>query len=86
MDIHCIKCGEPVDNDYLHEVAEDNGKSYHENLSAFYTDGCTALEMQCNDIPNHKAAQVSSLARDLMGDDVDGIASMLEDAEYMGLM
>ena len=28
MDIYCRKCGEPWDNDELHEQAAENGSTY----------------------------------------------------------
>lgn len=82
-DVLCIKCGEPFDADEFHDW---DGKTYDENRSAFFTQGCAGIGMTCNDVPNHGAAQVSSALYDLMGDDLDGILSGMEDAEMFGLL
>ena len=73
----------------------DDGK-YHQELydkfylsvkNDFYKRGCKALGYDHNEIHPHKnAALLSSMLMDIMGDDIDGIASELEDAEYMGLI
>ena len=89
MDIRCPKCGEPWDIDSLHEEADYQGRTFKEIRNEFVSKGCgSALGNAewCDSHANSSAANIASLAFDLMGDDVDGVASMLEDAEQMGLL
>lgn len=90
MDIYCITCGEPWEIDVLHETAEEKGNSFKEVLHDFYSRGCNAVdgrskEGNCNDDPISEAPLYMSALIDILGDDVDGIASGMEDAEYDGL-
>lgn len=87
MDIRCTKCGEPWDIESLHDEADYREVSFDDIRSEFSRVGCRALGCECNaaTLGGH-AATVASLAEELMGDDIDGIASMLEDAEFMGLL
>jgi hypothetical protein len=84
-DIYCHICGEPVEIAELHYVAEDFNSTFGDVLEAFTADGCDALGGICNPVPDTRRAYVASIAAELMGDDVDGIASMMEDAGYMGM-
>lgn len=87
MDVFCPRCGEPVDPDYFHDVAEENGTSYRQVSRDFQSRGCEALgEPRCERAPDSLRAEVSAAMFDLMGDDVDGVASMMDDFEYMGLL
>lgn len=84
MDIHCVKCGEPIDLMELHDIP---GKTWRQAKDAFFTLGCEGIGMTCSEPPsNPKAANISSIAHDLLGDDIDAIAGMMEDAEIMGLL
>lgn len=100
MDIRCPKCGEPWDLDSLHdEVADrkacaDAGDpdpvdiTFDSVRKDFYRRGCAALTSfggHCNPEVNGKAATLASAAYDILGDDLDGAACMLEDAEAAGL-
>lgn len=63
--------------------------------SEFYSKGCNALLTFMGrteadwcvrpDKPGMQRGDAMSALADLMGDDLDGIASMMEDAEYMGM-
>lgn len=44
MDVYCPYCGEPWENDYLHEVALERGTDYYELLNDFICRGCPVLE------------------------------------------
>lgn len=44
MDIYCPRCGEPWDNDSLHEAAQEHGSTYEAIKTAFRTLGCSAIE------------------------------------------
>ena len=61
----------------------------------FYRKGCNALLSFMGrasadwcvrpDTPGMQRGDAMSVLADLMGDDLDGIASMMDDAEYMGM-
>ena len=93
MDIKCPVCGEPWDMDELHErIAEQypdqpwrlDGKFeqseydrfYDEARLAFRTSGCKYFGTQHADTTADPAI---GEIMDLMGDDLDGAASLLED-------
>lgn len=96
MDIRCPKCGEPWDLDSLHDEVADR-KQWADNPATetfdsvckdFYTRGCEALTSfggRCNPEVDAKAATLASVTYDVLGDDIDGAAAMLEDAEVFGL-
>lgn len=96
MDIRCRKCGEPWDYDVLHEeaeyrVAEGTAGEYGAVFSAvrrdFTKSGCAALSAYgpalCSGGTAHPGIGV---IYELLGDDIDGAASLLEDAEYLGML
>jgi hypothetical protein len=86
MDIYCPKCGEPWDNDELHYVAEENDTTYKATLDEFQKIGCGVFDGQpCADPADRRRALVMSVGFEIMGDDVDGIAVMMEDAEAFGM-
>ena len=85
MDIRCTTCGEPWDTDTIHEIAHEEEVSYSEALDLFRKHGCTVLGARHNTTPDADAAHLSTLAFELMGDDIDGVAAMLDDAEALGL-
>lgn len=58
---------------------------YEPVLKEFQVNGCAAFGMPHNTVENRKIGEVANLAYEMMGDDMDGAQSMLEDAEYMGL-
>lgn len=83
MDIYCSKCGEPWEIDSIHDVAEELQFSFDETMKAFKKQGCEILGASHGPINENRAAAVSVLF-DIMGDDVDGIAAMLEDFDVDG--
>lgn len=86
MDLYCPKCGEPVDNDEFHLIAEEDGSTYQKVLRAFQLKGCEAVGLSCS-TPSTETDRTFGLTRqdaagalyDLLGDDADGAAAMLED-------
>lgn len=99
-DIYC-KCGEPWDLDTIHEeIAADHDRStwltdgrYDEAKYAklfakyrakFRKDGCEMFGTGHSNC-NPSAGETFQAIDDIMGDDVDGAISMMEDAEQMGL-
>lgn len=90
MDIYCPTCGEPFDNDTLHEVAEEMDSTYAKVAADFRRRGCKALEEAWGPQPhcvpgNDGRTATASALYELMGDDMDGAAALFEDAEAMGL-
>lgn len=84
MDIRCIICGEPWDLDELRYIAEEEGLTYSKVRADFFSRGCVVLG--ANPCRATESGMVAGLIADLMGDDLDGMASMLDDAEYLGLI
>lgn len=91
MDIHCPVCAEPLDIFELHSIAD---MTYTQARDAFYNGttrdgkrvkGCAAIGMRCNTRPDGFKASASAALHDMMGDDLDGIAAMMEDADMAGM-
>jgi hypothetical protein len=87
MDIPCPICGEPWDTDEFHFAAEEQNTTYKELSHEFQRKGCEVLGggAYCEPVTNNRTAAAAAMY-ELMGDDLDGVASMLEDAEIMGLI
>lgn len=83
MDIMCRICGEPTDIDYLHDVAAEQGSTFNQVRKGFSAKGCEALGESHN---TTSASPAIGLLTDLLGDDIDGLAAELEDAEMLGLL
>jgi hypothetical protein len=88
MDITCGKCAEPTDNDSLHDAVEEGlFANYREAAAAFRSEGCTALGFSHNESTMGSfRAMVSDAMMDLLGDDMDGASSIMDDFEYMGML
>lgn len=89
MDIYCVRCGEPTDIYELHDRADRAGASFTMVQNEYYTRGCEALgypKCEREDALGGDGRISASLAMstmvDLLGDDIDGIASMMEDLGY----
>jgi hypothetical protein len=99
-DIYC-KCGEPWDLDCIHEhIAETydenkwHTKGRHDQdkyeilfkwaMTDFRKKGCELFGTSHSNASPSAGATFSAV-QDIMGDDVDGAISMMEDAEDMGL-
>jgi len=84
MDIICPRCGEPLELDALHDNPED--LPFKQALAVFRdpTRGCGQLfnGRPCEDRHSLEAARMAGALFDLYGDDVDGVASDLEDLGY----
>lgn len=93
MDLRCPICGEPWDLDSFHEVAAEQEITFKQAVDRFYEIGCSAIGWadpcqpesaevlaEAGESPfGLSPAEASRTLRDLLGDDVDGIASELED-------
>ncbi len=88
MDIYCPKCGEPWDNDSLHEAAAELNEearslgerpvTYDTVARDFRDRGCLALGERCGK-PNPEIAKAAAAVYAFSGDDMDGAASDFED-------
>lgn len=78
MDVYCKRCGEPWD---LYGV--EHGDMTDDERRRFWAgEGCP----RCYGKPVAKRpfrAEVTSVLHDLLGDDLDGLAAELDDAEFM---
>jgi hypothetical protein len=94
MDIYCPKCGEPWDIDSIHEATAELVAENHRPYDAifktllrdFQQRGCAAIGYRCSESDTETddsfgltRAEASSALYDLLGDDIDGAASMLDD-------
>jgi len=93
MDLYCPKCGEPWENDTLHDEAKASGQTYRAIGRDFQSRGCEALTSygaKHTDPPIEttdrtwglKPQEAAALMYDLLGDDLDGAAAMLDDLGY----
>lgn len=80
MDIYCTRCGEPWDTDSFHDV---DGMSWDAAIGAFRRQGCAVFGIKCERVTSARATASAALL-DLMPDDIDGVASMLDDCDAMG--
>ncbi|MCZ2109614.1 MAG: hypothetical protein LC118_08615 [Dehalococcoidia bacterium] len=76
MDIYCPVCGEPWEMDSLHDVP---GTNYATARKRFAREGCALFETSHNDPPDSETAVRSGVCFELLGDDIDGIASLMEE-------
>lgn len=78
MDLLCPKCGELWDNDSIHEEAKADGETYRTLLPRFQREGCAIFGTRHNAVQLRGADEARALY-ELLGDDADGAAAMLED-------
>ena len=74
-DLHCTKCGEPWDMDCISEPDE-----YGLTVKGSRIIACSACKWHAErgNLMAGTAAAASAM-HDLLGDDIDGVASMMED-------
>jgi hypothetical protein len=90
MDIRCPRCSEPWDLDELHYVYRGDDKiPFDEARQLFYKIGCAAMDgdtlPSCNERVDLRT-EATAVIYDLLGDDIDGAAALLDDFEYAGLL
>lgn len=71
--------------DGLHEIAEEDGISWKEARVKFNELGCKAFDGGSHSAMTDRrtdTALASAMLFDLLGDDIDGIAAMMEDMEF----
>lgn len=92
MDLRCPRCSEPWDFDSLHDAydeANDRVIPYAEALREFKRIGCGAFdgakEPTCVKVNNTRTLATETIY-DLLGDDIDGAAALLDDFEFLGML
>ena len=85
MDIYCRKCSEPWDNDELHEVAEEHGRTYDEVRELFARNGCAVFDTKCY-VPEGDEVSVVGEAFAILAElgDWDGAMSEVADLRDLG--
>lgn len=81
MDIICPICAEPWEIDTLHDYAEEQDQTFAQVSKAFRTKGC-GKAFDAWGITTCKAddrAGMRLVLADLLGDDIDGYAALMED-------
>jgi hypothetical protein len=88
VDIYCGKCGEPWEVDSLHTMVEDGlAANFNSARKSFYAYGCGAFDSPqepCTHAPVASKTKIHaySALQDLMGEDIDGLASLCDDANF----
>lgn len=77
MDIKCPICREPFDLDELHDVP---GSTFDEAYAAFTRSGCGVVFNDGKSCGTRRQHDLDAVY-ELLGDDVDGAASIIEDLE-----
>jgi hypothetical protein len=84
MDIYCQKCDEPWDVCYIgQDMDEDGEKGDSERFKG--GEGCPCCKWGKN-APKEQSlrGETMSMLNDLLGDDIDGMASFMDDMDYVG--
>ena len=77
MDLYCQRCGEPYEHYYVHH--EMTPQERDDFLKGVCCPSCKGIEVERTPFRAQLAAELSSV----LGDDTDGLAAELEDAEYL---
>ena len=87
MDLYCQKCDEPWEVYYVGCGDFDADNNVGDAVRFKAGDGCPACKWGLK-APKKQSfrGEAMSMLSDLLGDDIDGIASMMDDAEYMGML
>lgn len=96
MDIYCGRCGEPWDNDSLHERVDElladgeliDGRppTYGRVSEDFIRRGCVALGGPPCQRTGSRRAAISQALMEEFGHDLDGVMAELDDFDYLGLL
>ena len=83
MDIYCLNCGEPWD---IFEVNDDKESFSFSEANTGKINACPSCQGKAVELSQKQKfnLEAKSLMADLLGEDVDGLASMLDDMEYLG--
>lgn len=90
MDLLCPRCSEPWDLEELHHVYRgDDHIPFDDARQMFYKIGCAAMDGDTVPSCNERVTlttEATSVIYELLGDDVDGAAALLDDFEYMDML
>ncbi|MQA01134.1 MAG: hypothetical protein GEU80_17765 [Dehalococcoidia bacterium] len=76
MDIYCPVCGEPWAIDELHDVPD---AGFDAAWRRFSDEGCSLFGSGHNGQPDTAMATKSAMLHNVLGDDIDGIASLMDE-------
>lgn len=81
MDVYCPVCGEPWDMGELHELRDwlDEPMEYAEAWRQFKLSGCEVFGVPHAGVHDEQRANLAEVLYDIVGDDIDCTASMLDD-------
>lgn len=86
MDIYCPKCSEPYDVDELH-YPDDETLNFNEAKALFMSKGCGEVFGNPDCVAHRTLRGDATLVlNEILGDDIDGVASMLDDFDYLGML
>ena len=77
MDLYCKRCGEPWEFLYVTDEMTPEEKSAF--MKGEHCPACEGKEVEKQPF----RAQIASALHDVLGDDIDGLAAELEDAEAL---
>ena len=80
MDIRCQHCGEPCD---VYHLNHDMEPEFREMFKA--GKGCDSCEGK-GEKDNSLRSEAMGICMEMMGDDIDGVASMMEHFEWIGML
>lgn len=85
MDIYCQRCGEPWEVCGLWDFEEDDYKGARKDF--LRGKGCPSCSWGAS-APEEQPPQARATEAmiDILGDDIDGVASELEEIDYLGIM
>lgn len=76
MDVYCQRCGEPYD---VFSLTDDMNEQERQDFKkGVCCPCCKGKEIE----KKPARAEIASILAPLLGDDIDGLAAMMEDAEY----
>jgi hypothetical protein len=85
MDLYCQRCGEPWEMSGLWDFEIDDYKGARKDFLDGI--GCPPCKWGLKEIKDKpRISEFAQIAREELGDDIDGIAASLEDLEYMGFL
>ena len=78
MDLYCQVCGEPFEAYHLqHDVSEAERDFFYDGF------GCAYCKGKIPEGGKPEIAYISAVAHEMLGDDIDGVASIMEDWNYL---
>jgi len=79
MDLLCQRCGEPYEVFYItDEMTEEERKDFHAGTRCPSCCKKTAADIHLSP-RQQEAVEIQSVLRDVLGDDIDGLAAEMED-------